>query len=35
MSMESHYYVIPGYDLTGNETDNLKIGNGQMKEKTI
>ena len=24
MSMESHYYVIAGYDLTGNETDKFK-----------
>lgn len=24
MSMESNYYVIAGYDLTGNETDNFK-----------
>lgn len=23
MSMESHYYVIAGYDLTGNETDKF------------
>lgn len=24
MSMESNYYVIAGYDLTGNETDKFK-----------
>ena len=24
MSMESHYYVIAGYDLTGNGTDKFK-----------
>ena len=24
MSMESHYYVIAGYDLTGCETDKFK-----------
>ena len=24
MSMESHYYVVAGYDLTGNETDKFK-----------
>lgn len=35
MSMTKNYYVVAGYDLTGNETDKFSNGSTYKKEKSI